>query len=263
MKMRRATIAIAGVLAGVFALAGCGSSGGEAKGGVPLVHAGQLTVCSDVPYAPFEDFDTSAPSGFKGFDVDIVTQIAKDLGTKLVIQKSSFDPLQSGATLNAGQCDLGASAMTITDQRKKHIDFSTPYYDSKQSLLVPAGSSIHSIADLAGKTLGVQKATTGATYAEEHVKNAKKIVAMDNDGVEFQALKAGNVDALLQDLPVNLLHTTDGKFKVVQTYSTGEQYGLAVKKGNTKLLDAVNKSLAKMKSDGQYQKLYDKYFKQK
>lgn len=261
--MRRLSLLVALVLAAGLALAGCGSSGGNSKSGIPLVVAGQLTVCSDVPYAPFEDFDTSSPVGFKGFDIDIVSQLAKQLGVKLVVIKSSFDPLQSGATLNARKCDLGASAMTITSARAQHLAFSDPYYNSEQSLLVPVGSPIKSISDLAGKVLGVQKATTGATYAAGHVKGARKIVAMDNDGIMFQALKAGTVAALLQDLPVNLQHTADGKFTVVQTYNTGEQYGLAMRKGNTKLLDAVNAELKKMHSDGTYQKLYDKYFKTK
>lgn len=254
-----------------LALTACGSSndnnGSDKTGssGAPdlkLVKSGTLTVCSDVPYAPFEDFDKSSETGFKGFDVDVIGHIAKDLGLKLVIKDSDFDALQSGLLLNSGQCDLGASAMTITDERKQRLNFSDPYYDSKQSLLVPVGSDIKSIADLAGKTLGVQKGTTGETYAQENVKGAKKIVSMKDDGTEFQALKAGTVDALLQDLPVNLEHTKDGKYTIVEQYDTNEQYGFAMKKDNTDLLDAVNKSLQKMKDDGSYQQIYDTYFKQ-
>ena len=269
--MRRGTIAAAAVVAAALGLTGCGSSGssdnanGNSDGdsGVSLVNSGTLTVCSDVPYAPFEDFDKSAPSGFKGFDVDVVSQIAKDMGVKLAIKDVDFDPLQSGVTLNSGQCDLGASAMTITDARKKHLDFSDPYYDSEQSLLVPVGSDVKTIDDLAGKDLGVQKGTTGEAYAKEHVKDAKSIISYKDDGTEFQALKAGTVAALLQDLPVNLTHTADGKYTVVQKYDTGEQYGLAMKKGNTALLDAVNKALKDMRADGTYQKIYDTYFKTK
>src|SRR5215216_5747970 len=99
--------------------------------------------------------------------------------------------------------------MTITEERQKRLAFSDSYYDSQQSLLVPVGSDIKSVDDLAGKTLGVQKGTTGEAYAQENVKGAKKIVSMKDDGTEFQALTAGTVDALLQDLPVNLEHTKD------------------------------------------------------
>lgn len=273
--MRRIAIAAALLAAGGMTLAGCGSSGsggnaggsggsGGSGGGatsVDLIQSGTLTVCSDVPYAPFEDFDKSSPTGFKGFDIDLDTQIAKAMGVKLRIKDSSFDALQSGLLLNSGQCDMASSAMTITPERAKRIAFSDPYYNSEQSLLVPVGSSIKGINDLNGKTLGVQTGTTGEAYAKEHVKGAK-IVSMKDDGTEFQALKAGTVDALLQDLPVNLTHTEDGKFTIVQKYDTGEQYGFAFKKDNTALVNEVNKDLKKMKSDGTYQKLYDKYFKQ-
>jgi polar amino acid transport system substrate-binding protein len=266
--MRRATFGIAALAAGLV-LAGCGSSndsggsGGKSGSSLDLVNSGTLTVCSDVPYAPFEDFDKSAPSGFKGFDVDMVSQIAKDLGLKLAIKDVDFDPLQSGVTLNSRLCDMGASAMSITAKRAKHLTFSDPYYNSEQSLLVPAGSDIKSIDDLAGKTIGVQKATTGETYAHEHVKDAKSIISYKDDGTEFQALKAGTVDALLQDLPVNLVHTQDGKYTVVQQYDTGEKYGFAFRLGNTSLVSAVNASLAKMRSDGTYKRIYDSYFTQK
>ena len=259
-------VALSATLA--LSIAACGSSsndkdktGSSSGPDLKLVKSGTLTVCSDVPYPPFEDFDKSSPTGFKGFDVDIISAIAKDIGLKLAIKDSDFDALQSGLLLNSGQCDLGASAMTITDERKKRLGFSDPYYDSQQSLLVPVGSDIKSIADLAGKTVGVQKGTTGETYAKEHVKGAKKIVSMKDDGTEFQALKAGTVDALLQDLPVNLNHTADGKFTIVEQYKTDEQYGFAVKKDNTGLLDAVNGALKKLKDSGSYQTIYNTYFK--
>jgi polar amino acid transport system substrate-binding protein len=257
-----------------LALTACGSSSdgnssspgkdktGTSSANLKLVTDGTLTVCSDVPYAPFEDFDKSSATGFKGFDVDIISKIADSLGLKLTIKDSDFDALQSGLLLNSGQCDLGASAMTITDERAKRLAFSDPYYDSKQSLLVPTGSDIKSIDDLAGKTLGVQKGTTGEAYAQEHVKGAKKIVSMKDDGTEFQALKAGTVDALLQDLPVNLVHTEDGKYTIVEQYDTDEQYGFAMKKGNDALVAAVDKALKQLKDDGTYQTIYDTYFKQ-
>jgi polar amino acid transport system substrate-binding protein len=248
-----------------FGLAGCGGddspstakdSGGPDLG---LVNSGTLTVCSDVPYAPFEDFDKTSASGFKGFDVDIVTAIAEDLDLKLKYLDQDFDGLQSGLTLNAGTCDLVASALTITEDRAKHLSFSEGYYDSKQSLLVPEGSDIASIDDLDGKKVGVQKGTTGKDYATEHAKGATA-VDFPSDAEEFQALKAGQVDALLQDLPVNLDHQKAGGYTVVETYDTGEQYGLAAKLGNDALVKAVNDALAGMKSDGTYDEIYNKYF---
>ncbi len=246
-----------------LALAGCGDSDNNSDSdsdasGLSLVSSGTLTVCSDVPYPPFEDFDKSADSGFKGFDVDIVSEIADGLDLKLQIKDSSFDALQSGQALNAGQCDLAASAMTITEDRKKAIDFSDGYYDSEQSLLVPAGSAIKTIADLAGKKVGVQQGTTGKNYAEENATGAR-LVSFPSDAEMFAAIKANQVDALLQDLPVNLDHTQDGQYAVVETYSTDEQYGLAMKKGST-LVAKVNEQLKKLRDDGDYEEIYNKYF---
>jgi len=260
--MNRSLKAAVAVAITALTLASCGGSTDSAPSasGVTLVKPGTLTVCSDVPYPPFEDFDKSAASGFKGFDVDIVQAVADGLKLKLAIRDSSFDGLQSGQALNAGQCDLGASAMTITDERKKNLDFSTPYYDSKQSLLVPIDSDIESIEDLAGKTVGVQQGTTGKTYTEENAPKTAKIPSFPSDAEMYQAIQAGQVDALLQDLPVNLDHTKAGKFVIVEQYDTNESYGLALKKGNTALLKGVNAQLAALKSSGDYQKLYDKYF---
>ena len=186
---------------------------GEAttKSGAQLITDGTLTVCSDVPYPPFEDFDKGSATGFKGFDIDLLTEIAKGLDLKLVVKDSAFDPLQSGLALNSGQCDIVASAMTITADREKNLDFSDGYYDSKQSLLVPTGSDIKSIDDLAGKKVGVQQGTTGKAYTEEHAPDAE-IVSFPSDAEMFQAIKAGQVDALLQDLPVNLEHQQAGGF---------------------------------------------------
>jgi polar amino acid transport system substrate-binding protein len=260
--MNRSLKTSVAVALSALALASCGGGKGSAPSAsdADLVKAGTLTVCSEVPYPPFEDFDKSAASGFKGFDIDNVRAVAEGMKIKLAVKDSSFDALQSGQALNAGQCDLAASAMTITPERQKNIDFSTPYYDSKQSLLVPKGSTIKKIADLAGKTVGVQQATTGKSYTEKHAPKTTKIVSFPGDGEMYPALAAGQVDALLQDLPVNLEHTKKGKFVIVEQYDTDESYGLAIKKGNTALLKDVNAQLAKLKSSGEYQKLYDKYF---
>jgi polar amino acid transport system substrate-binding protein len=128
-----------------------------------------------------------------------------------------------------------------------------------QSLLVPDGSSIKSIADLKGKKVGVQKGTTGKQYATDHATGAS-IVDFPSDAELFPALKAGQIDAILQDLPVNLDHQKAGGYTVVETYKTDEQYGLAAKLGNTALVDAVNKALGTMRSNGTYDKIYNSYF---
>jgi polar amino acid transport system substrate-binding protein len=125
--------------------------------------------------------------------------------------------------------------------------------------MVPTGSDSASIDDLDGKKVGVQQGTTGKTYTEENATGAE-IVSFPSDAEMFNAIKAGQVDALLQDLPVNLAHTEEGDFEVVETYSTGEEYGFAVKEGNTALRDAINEQLTALRDSGKYDELYQKYF---
>ena len=262
MRARSASTVLVASLLGLSLAACGGGGGGTTKSGAQLIQSGTLTDCSDVPFPPFEDFDKSSPTGFKGFDIVIISEIAKGMNLKLVVKDSAFDPLQSGLALNSGQCDIVASAMTITPDRQQNLDFSDGYYDSKQSLLVPNGSDIKSIDDLSGKKVGVQQGTTGKTYAEQNATGAD-IVSFPSDAEMYQAIKAGQVDALLQDLPVNLNHQQDGGFTIVQTYSTNEQYGLAMKKGNTALVSDVNAQLKKMRSDGTYDEIYNKYFSPK
>jgi polar amino acid transport system substrate-binding protein len=255
----RSVAAVVAASALGLVLTACGGGGGETtKSGAQLISSGKLTVCSDVPYPPFEDFDKSSPTGFKGFDVDLVTYIADGLNLDLIYKDSAFDPLQSGLALNSGQCDIAASAMTITPDREQNLDFSDGYATVNQSLLVPTGSDIKSIDDLAGKKVGVQQGTTGKAYTEEHAPDAD-VVTFPSDAEMYQAIKAGQVDALLQDYPVNYVHQQQGGFEIVQTYNTGEEYGLAIKKGNTGLVDDVNAQLQKMKQDGTLKQLTDKY----
>lgn len=270
MHRRPSFLVGAGLAAAALALAGCAggsgsgtdSTGGDAGDEFGLVTPGTLTVCSDIPYPPFEFEDADSPSGYSGFDIDLLTAIAEELGLDVAVQAVGFDGLQSGTTLAAGQCDIAASAMTITEERQANIDFSDPYYDSLQSLLVPADSGIASIDDLGGKTVGVQQGTTGEAYTEENAPEDAEIVAFPSDGELWPALQAGNIDAILQDLPVNLEHErADSAYTIVEEYETDEQYGFAFAKGEkTALLEAVNEALAQLREDGTYQEIYDEYF---
>jgi len=226
------------------------------------VTAGTLTVCSDVPYPPFEIEDASTPSGYAGFDIDVMDAIAKKLSLKLKVVDTDFDALQSGTVLLAGQCDVAASAMTITDERKKNIDFSDPYYDSLQSLLVRADSGITDLAGTAGKKIGVQKGTTGKSYADKNKPASATVIEFPSDGELWPAIQAKQIDAILQDQPVNHTHEkADATYKIVETYKTDEQYGYALGKGkNPDLLKAINDSLKAMRADKSYDTIYKKYF---
>jgi polar amino acid transport system substrate-binding protein len=227
-----------------------------------VVEAGFLTVCSDVPYPPFEVEDATAASGYSGFDIDVMDAIATEIGLQLKVIDSDFDALQSGTVLVANQCDVAASAMTITEERKKNLDFSDPYYDSLQSLLVRADSGITSLADMAGKKLGVQKGTTGKNYATENAPQGTEIIDLPSDGELWPAIQADQIQGILQDQPVNHEHeVADATYKIVETYNTDEQYGYAFAKGQKlELQAAVNAALQAMRADGRYDTIYAKYF---
>ncbi|ANH37852.1 Glutamine-binding periplasmic protein precursor [Nocardioides dokdonensis FR1436] len=245
-----------------LALSACGSSEPEAAEGEPeLLSAGNLTVCTDAPYKPFEYPDKASPTGYTGFDMEIIDAIAAEMDLEVTIKDAGFDGLQSGASLAAGQCDLVASAMTITEEREANLDFSEPYYDSKQSLLAEAGSDIASIDDLDGTKVGVQQGTTGAQYAKDNVPEGAELVSFPSDAELYAALSSGGVQAVLQDLPVNLEHTDDGNYEIVEEYDTDESYGFAVKEdGSEDLLAAINDNLQALRDSGDYDTIYEKYF---
>ena len=255
------TAVLAALASGTLALSACGGGSDDAAGaeenGLNLVSAGSLTVCSDIPYPPFEYEENGE---YTGFDMDLMREIATGLDLELSVQDVGFDGLQSGAVLGARQCDIGASAVTITPEREVNLAFSDPYYDSLQSVLVPEDSDITSIDDLAGRKVGVQQGTTGATYAEENAPEAE-LVQYPSDAEMYAAIQAGNVDALLQDLPVNLGHTKDGAFTIAEELPTDEQYGfIMIKDGSEDLVSAVNEQLTELRDNGRYQEIYDTYF---
>jgi polar amino acid transport system substrate-binding protein len=211
---------------------------------------------------PFEFEDPSSPIGFSGFDIELIQAIAATGDLEVAVIVSGFDGLTSGATMAAGTCDLAISAMTITEERAQQIDFSEPYFDAVQSLLVPTGSAITGIGDLgAGVRVGVQSGTTGEAYATENAPEAE-ITSFENEGDLTTALVAGSIDAILQDLDPNLQFTRDNEgFEVIETYDTDESYGIAFEKDRGDgLLDFVNAGLASVREDGTYDTIYQKYF---
>jgi polar amino acid transport system substrate-binding protein len=276
MLVKKTLTLAASVAAFALTLAGCTSStpaapasssagsaaATSAAADLNLVTAGTLTICSDIPYKPFEFEDSSSASGYTGFDIELVDAIAKKLGLTLKVVKTDFNALQSGTALEADSCDMAASAMTITDERKQNIDFADGYYDSLQSLLVKTDSGITNLAGTVGKRIGVQKGSTGKIYATKNAPQGASIVDFADDGKMWLALQAGQVDALLQDQPVNHQHEVDdANYKIVETYNTDEQYGFAFAKGKKPaLLAAVNEQLKALRADGTYDSIYKKYF---
>jgi polar amino acid transport system substrate-binding protein len=246
------------VAAGLLALSGCADSGtsapaATADGGVPLVAEGSLTLCTNPPYEPFEF--TGDSGEVEGLDIDIVDEVATDLGVDLSVVISPFEGIQSGQDLDTDKCDIVASAITITEERAAKIDFSEPYFDADQGLLVPQDSPLSDVDSLEGATIGVQQATTGETWAQE---NGLSVVQFEDLGLQVAALETGQVDAVINDVAVLGPFVTEG-YEVAANFSTGEQYGLGVRKGNTALLEAVNATLDRIREDGTYDELYTRW----
>ena len=235
-----------------FLAAGCGSSSGY------TLQSGKLTMGSDTSYPPFESKEGQKAVGF---DVDLATAIAKKLGLQLEVISTAWDGIIQG--LKTDKYDMIMSAMTITADRQKQINFSDPYIDSDQSIAVVTGSPIKSQAYLKGKVVGVQIDTTGQFKAEEIQKagGLKEIQKFDTILVAFEALEQGKVDAIINDYPVNsYICSTRGKTQVVARIKTNEQYGIGVKKANTELLEKVNGALSSLRDDGTYTTIYTKWF---
>lgn len=273
--MRRSIRALALTAALALTLAACGGeeavedttddtteAAADDAADLDLVAADTLTVCSEVPYEPFEFEDPDAPSGYSGFDIDLMQEIADRNDLELVVVNTGFEGLTSGAEMAAGTCDVAASAITITEERAANVDFTEPYYSAIQSLLVPVDADIASIDDLVeGVTVGVQSGTTGAAYAEENVPGAE-IRSYEGGGELFTALEAGQIEAILQDEPVNANRADqDDNVEVVETYDTGEDYGFALQQDRGDgLLALLNGTLDELRDDGFYEELFDTYF---
>lgn len=236
-----------------------GSGSKTAAGGVELVKAGQLTTCTHLPYPPFQ---SEIDGKVQGFDVALIDLVAKNLGVKQKIVDTPFENFKTGAFLNSGQCDLAAAGMTITEERKKNVDFSDPYFDATQAVLVDKKSGVSSLAEVKSKgvKLGAQAQTTGEDYAK---KQGFDPVSFESSDAVLNGLRTGQVKAVIIDYPVVQGWLKDkanaDAFKVVDNLNTGEQYGFTVKKGNTKLREAINKAIADAKADGTYKKLYEKW----
>lgn len=224
---------------------------------VETISEGTLQVCSDVPYPPFEYYDTDG--NVVGFDIDVASAIASALDLELEIIESSWDGLESGVSLNAQDCDLTISGMTITEERSGNMLFSDPYLDDNLGLLATADSGIESTDDLDGVTVGVQTATTGDVYATEEL--GLDVVQYEDSGLMLQGLEAGQVEALIGNISIIGYQTgEDEQFVFAEEIDTGEQLGAAAELGNEQLIDAVNEILAELEASGELEEIEQAWF---
>ncbi|MGG0595279.1 transporter substrate-binding domain-containing protein [Bacillus sp. 005/A4HT-01/001] len=253
--MKKSMLLIMGLIV-VLVMAACGSKSDSGSG----EGKGTYKIGIDVTYPPFE-FEKGGKT--VGIDVDLINAIAKDQDFKVKLEAMDFSGIIPA--MQAGQLDVGMGGMSITDERKKKVDFSDPYFDAGLTVVVKKDSSIKSIDDLKGKKLAVKNGTTGAKFATDNAdKYGYEVVQFNDSPSMFQEVSNGNADALIEDYPVitYAIAQQDLKLKTVGDRLNGDQYGISVMKGkNQDLLKKINKGLENLKKNGDYDKIIEKYLK--
>lgn len=224
--------------------------------GIGAARADDLIVATDTAFVPFEFKEGDK---YVGFDIDLWDAIAQEIGVTYELRPMDFSGIIPA--LQTGQVDVALAGITIKPERQEVIDFSDGYYDSGLLLMVPADSDITGYADLAGKTLSVKTGTSSSDYAEENFKETelRKFPNIDNAYLE---LRTGGVDAAMHDTPNVLYYIAtagDGAVKAVGEQMMAHEYGIGFPKGSD-LTPKVNEALAKLKADGRYDAIYEKWF---
>ena len=255
MKLKKLALILTGALVSL-ALVGCGG-GDQAK-----QEAKVLRVGSAIDFAPFE-FQDEGQKDYQGFDMDLIRAVAKEMGSEAEIQNIGFDGLIPA--LQAKNIDVIISGMTINDERKQKVNFSDPYYQSGLTIVVKKDNTdINGFKDLAGKTVAVQ---IGTTSAKEVKKNPDiQVKELNSSADTFLELKAGGVQAVVNDRPVNdyyIAKSGEKDVRVVNELLTSEDYGIAMAKDNQELQKKVDDALKKLKENGKYDEIYKKWFGQK
>ncbi len=256
MSKKMLSLMVVGILVLSLGLVGCGQKAGDTN------KAKVLKIGAEMTFPPFE-FQEEGNKEYVGFDMDLARAVAKQMGYTVEIQNIGFDGLIPA--LEAGNIDMIVSGMSITEERSKKIAFSKPYYKSGLSMVVKSdNNSITSFKDLEGKRIAVQIGTTGAEEARK-IKDAK-VREYNSNSEAYMELKAGGVDAVVNDLPVNEYYLTksgEKGAKLVGDIMNAEEYGMAMTKKNTELVEKVNKALDELKKNGEYEKIYMKWFGKK
>lgn len=269
---RREFLAAFGTVAAGAVLAGCGNSNAtstdsssdaksDEKKGMTLIEDGKLTVVAELGFAPFEYMDekTGEPVGF---DVDVINAVAEKMGlTASYLPNQKFDTLVP-IIKQGGKADVSIAAITITDERLESVDFSEPYLDSNQAIVVAKGSSeTEETLNDASKQVVCQGGTTGDEWIGENLPDAVR-VPVDDVTAALTGVQTGLYQAMVVDLPVAsyMLSQSFSDLQIVKEVPTGEQYGIAVSKDNPELTQAVNKALEDMKSDGTMKEIETKWF---
>ena len=252
MKKITKKIAVVMVLAmAVVTMMACGSKGGSANGGT-------IKFATNPEFPPFEFITANGVLGeYDGIDMAIAQKIGEEAGMEVSMESMEFDSLLVG--LQNGTVDAVIAGMTITDERKEAVDFAIPYYEATQVMIVREDSDIASATDMEGKTIAVVQGYTGETcvqelgYAYEAFKKGTECV---------MELTNGKCDVVVIDSATAQKYVSDNPgLKIVEDDSAfaSEEYAIAVKKGNTELLNKINAAVEKFLADGTVSELGVKY----
>jgi len=258
-------VLLAGALAVGFAA--CGDDGEETgstttapatgEAGFTPVTADTLTVVTSLPAPGFwNGDDPAAITG--GYEYEIALALQDRLGlANMKVLNVSFDQLVAG---QVGDFDVALSQVTITDERKQVVDFTVPYFESDQGVLVKAGTKVATVDDAKALQWGVQSGTTGADYVADVLKPDHEAQVFQDLSAGFAALEAGQLDAFMMDTAIVLAQAreSNGAQEVVAQFKTGEQYGGILPKGSTNA-DAINAILDELKSDGSLSAFAEKW----
>lgn len=239
-----------------------GSAASSSKDGYTLVKDGTLTVGTAAEYEPFEYMEDGQ---YKGFDLDLIQDIAKKLGLTVEFANVDFDTIVPGVSSGA-KYDVGIGAITVTPERKKEVDFTDSYYMDDQAIVTMknnadiTGDNYKEKLDSADAKIAVQSGSTAEAFAKENFPNAE-LVPFKNATDCFSALQAGQSVALVTNRSVaaQLVATSFDNEQVIKLISTGEEYAIAVNKDNSGLKDAINKALKELTDDGTVDSLMGQY----
>ena len=257
--MKKSLLFLTALAAATAIMTGCSGKESSSEAGGDSQEQEVLTVAMELAYPPFETKDEQGnPSGVS---VDFMKDFGEYIGKEIRIENISFDGLIP--SLQTGKADMVMSSMTITEERKETVDFSEPYANALLAVLTNKDSQITSVDDLnqEGKKVAVKTGSTGYLYAQEHLKNAE-IIALQDESACVMEVSQGKADGFIYDqLTIyrnwqNNLDTTNAVFIPFQDV---EPWGIAVKKGNTELLDQLNEFIETYREDGGFEELTEKY----
>ena len=221
----------------------------------------ELHMATNAQFPPYEYYEDNA---IVGIDAEMAAAIADELDMKLVIDDMEFDAIITA--VQTGKADMGMAGLTVTDERLQNVNFSDSYATGIQVVIIKADSpAVQSLDDLStGVLIGTQEGTTGYIYCSDSVENGgygeEHVMAYETGAVAIQALLAGKVDCVVIDnQPAQEYVKANPGLEILDTEFAVEDYAIAVKKGNSQLLDKVNKALSELIADGSVQKVVDKY----